>query len=82
MIKNSIVKKIVLSFCAFCFLASVLTCPAEAQRRRRGNKPVPRNPEISEENLPWKGWPWLCAILLSAGIMTVGFKDARRTSKD
>lgn len=84
MIKNSIVKKVVVSLFAFGLLAAVYTTPVKGQGfiPNQQNQPAARNPSISEENLRWPGWPWLCAILLSGSIVLIGFKHAHRTNKD
>jgi len=37
---------------------------------------------VSEEQRSWPGWPWLVTIILSAGAVAVGFKNARRTHLD
>jgi len=46
------------------------------------NTPAPPSGKISEDDRPWPGTPWLISIVLSAGAVAVGLKNARRTHLD
>lgn len=56
--------------------------PDSLQAARQGRNPVQPTGEISEENRPWPGTPWLICIVLAAGAVAVGLKNARRTHLD
>jgi hypothetical protein len=57
--------------------------PDSLQAARQGQRvPAPPSGKISEENRPWPGTPWLICIVLSAGAVAVGLKNARRTHLD
>ena len=56
--------------------------PGSLQAARQGHIPPPPSGDISEEERPWPGTPWLICIALSAGAVAVGLKNARRTHLD
>ncbi len=56
--------------------------PGSLQAARPGHIPTPPSGDISEEERPWPGTPWLICIALSAGAVAVGLKNARRTHLD
>ena len=56
--------------------------PGSLQAARSYNAPAQPSGEISEDDRPWPGTPWLISIVLSAGAVAVGLKNARRTHLD
>ena len=57
--------------------------PGSLQAARPGrNVPAPPSGDISDEERPWPGTPWLICVALSAGAVAVGLKNARRTHLD
>ena len=57
--------------------------PDSLQAARPGPRvPAPPSGQISDEERPWPGAPWLICIVLSTGAVAVGLKNARRTHLD
>ena len=56
--------------------------PGSLQAAGSYNTPVQPSGKISEDERPWPGTPWLISIVLSAGAVAVGLKNARRTHLD
>ena len=78
--KRWLVRLVSLIIIAVLFFV-VLPGPLQAARQGR-HGPVQPTGKISEEERPWPGTPWLICIVLSAGAVAVGLKNARRTHLD
>jgi len=71
MIRSKLLAALVLAVGLLCIWGSDT---ASAQRPSRRGTPAASGPERKG----WAGAPWLVGVLLSAGIVAVGFKSAKR----
>ena len=71
----------ILTFLVILLLGVVLCQVSTAQRSSRGKKSAPTT-SIPEEDRPWTGTAWLTGIVLTAGAVFVGIKNAKRTHFD
>lgn len=79
-------KKRVLAKITTCLLVLVLVfglCgSSQAQRNKRNRKDSVPVSNIAEDARPWAGAPWLAGIILMAGAILVGIRNAKRTHLD
>ncbi len=71
-------KTLLLSLLTICFVGSVLVNPVTAQSRRR--KKV--SAAIPEDQRPSTAFPWFVGIILSAGVVVISLKNAKRSHLD
>ena len=71
-------KTLLISLLTICFAGSVLVSPVTAQRSRG---PAPSD-AIPEDQRPSSSFPWFVGIILSAGVIVISLKNAKRTHLD
>jgi hypothetical protein len=63
-------------------IAGIFLLSAQAAYAAKSSPPPKPAVSIPEESQPWKGLPWVIGGFLSAGVIAVGVKNAKRTHLD
>jgi len=77
--RKTLLKRVVVSVFAVLMVFCVLTDSAEARRPRTPKKAAEA---ISEEEMPGVGMAWTAGVVLTAGAVMIGIKNAKRTHLD
>ena len=77
--RKTLLKRIVISVFAVLMAVCVLADSADARRPRKPKKPAEA---IGEEEMPGVGMAWTAGVVLTAGAVMIGIKNAKRTHLD
>ena len=77
--RKTLLKRIIISVVAALVTICVFADNADARRPR---KPEVHPEAIVEEKMPGKGMAWTAGVVLTAGAVMMGIKNAKRTHLD